>query len=252
MSEETSSNILLSKKSKSPSKISAKNEDEKNIIKNHMTEQVSNKSKAFLLNGKLTAEFTEEDELEGITITYKEQDKKIKAMTFDLLLKKIVTENFIEKNPIQIYSFCQQCFCFIDKEIIFNKIFNCYNFYKEKKVPITQIGNLIKFLNILVIEMYEYYTKINTDDPTLNLIRDFYNQIIYKLCELIDKEEEQKAEVEENLNIDDFQNKLEQYNEDENEVEIKDNNIQNERCSSNLNQDNNNQTNREIWNNNWK
>ena len=105
-----------------------------------MTEQVSNKSKAFLLNGKLTAEFTEEDELEGITITYKEQDKKIKSMTFDLLLKKIVTENFIEKNPIQIYSFCQQCFCFIDKEIIFNKIFNCYNFYKEKKCLLLKLA----------------------------------------------------------------------------------------------------------------
>ena len=140
MSEETTSNPILSKKSQSPTKITVKDEDKKNVINYNKTEQISNKNKGFLLNEKVSPEFTEEDELEGITITYKEQDKKIKAMTFDLLLKKIVTENFIEKNPIQIYSFCQQCFCFIDKEIIFNKIFNCYNFYKEKKVPITQIG----------------------------------------------------------------------------------------------------------------
>ena len=131
--------------------------------------------------------------MDGISIKYREQDKKkIKLISLDLLLKKIVTENFIEKNPFTIFSFCQQCYCFIDKDIMFNKIFNCYNFYKEKKAPIAQIGNLIKFINILVIEMYEYYNKINLDDPTLILIKDFYKKIINETIELINNESEKK------------------------------------------------------------
>ena len=116
MSEETNTNPKLGKKSQSPIKL--KNTDDKNFIVNkNMTEQVSNKSKIFLLNSKLTEEYQEEEELDGISIAYKEQNK-IKLITLDLLLKKIVTENFIDKNPIQIFSFCQQCYCFLDKDII--------------------------------------------------------------------------------------------------------------------------------------
>ena len=181
-----------------------------------MTEQISNKSKNFLLS--LTKDFSEEDDYEGITITFRE-DKKIKLITLDLLLKKIVKENFIEKNPIQIYAFCQQCYCFLDKDIMFNKIFNCYNFYKNKKIPLVQIGNLINFLNILIIEMYEYYTKINLDDPILSKIKIFYNTVICELIELINNEVEAKKEDNEDddgvFKIDDYKNKLEEYNEEE-------------------------------------
>ena len=48
------------------------------------------------------------------------------AMSLDLLLKKIIMENFVNENPIKIYSFCQQCFCFIDKDILFN-FYNIFN-----------------------------------------------------------------------------------------------------------------------------
>ena len=176
MSEGNTPNSKIGKRAQSPSKITPM-EDENNLKSNkiiNMTEQVINKNKSLLL-GKLTEDFIDEEESEGISITYKEQNKKVKTISLDLLLKKIVTENFIEQNPIQVYSFCQQCFCFIQKELLFNKIFNCYNFYKEKKAPISQIGNLIKFLNILVIEMYEYYTSISHDDPSLTSLKNFYN-----------------------------------------------------------------------------
>ena len=205
MSEEINSH---SNKGKSPSKIIQKGND--NSIKS-MTEQVTNKSKNFLLSEKLTQDFKEEEEINGISITYKEKEQKVKSITYDLLLKKIVTENFIEKNPIQIFSFCQQCFCFIDKEIIFNKIFNCYNFYKEKKVPVIQIGNLIKFLNILVIEMYEYYSKVSKDDPFILQLKNFYYNIISDVCAIINNEKENKSKEDENLNINDYQNQLEEY-----------------------------------------
>ena len=230
MSEGNTPNPKLGKRAQSPSKITPK-EDENNIKLNkniNMTEQVINKNKSILL-GKLTEDFIDEEESEGISITYKEQNKKVKTISLDLLLKKIVTENFIEQNPIQIYSFCQQCFCFIQKELLFNKIFNCYNFYKEKKAPISQIGNLIKFLNILVIEMYEYYTSISHDDPSLASLKNFYNSLICEIVEIIDNEEEQKKQEEENLNINDFQNKLEEYIEEENTAET--NKINEDRCS---------------------
>ena len=215
---------------KSPSKITQNGEE--NSIKS-MTEQVSNKSKNFLLSEKLSQDFKEEEEEIGITISYKEQ--KIKSITFDLLLKKIVTENFIEKNQIQIYSFCQQCFCFIDREIIFNKIFNCYNFYKEKKVPVTQIGNLIKFLNILVVEMYEYYSKISQNDPFISQLKNFYHNIVSDICAIINTEKENKSKEDENLNINDYKSQLEEYNEEENDQEAYD--INDDRCSSFLNEE---------------
>ena len=212
--EETNNNPKIGKKSQSPKKLIMPKEEQNNFPKVNMTEQVSNKSKTFLITPKLTQEFDAEEE-EEMSIKYKEQDKKIKLITLDYLLKKIIFENFIEKNPIIIYSFCQQCYCFLDKELLFNKIFNCYNYYKEKKIPMNQLGNLIKFLNILVIEMYEYYTKLNIDDPAVALLKNIYNNIFFEICELINNEAEQKNEEEENLNINDFQNKLEDYNDEE-------------------------------------
>ena len=211
---ETNNNPKIGKKSQSPKKLIMPKEEQNNFPKVNMTEQVSNKSKTFLITPKLTQEFDAEEE-EEMSIKYKEQDKKIKLITLDYLLKKIIFENFIEKNPIIIYSFCQQCYCFLDKELLFNKIFNCYNYYKEKKIPMNQLGNLIKFLNILVIEMYEYYTKLNIDDPAVALLKNIYNNIFFEICELINNEAEQKNEEDENLNINDFQNKLEDYNDEE-------------------------------------
>ena len=237
MSEGNTPNPKMGKRAQSPSKITPK-EDENNtkVNKNiNMTEQVINKNKSLLL-GKLTEDFIDEEESEGISVTYKEQNKKVKTISLDLLLKKIVTENFIEQNPIQIYSFCQQCFCFIQKELLFNKIINCYNFYKEKKAPISQIGNLIKFLNILVIEMYEYYTKVSQEDPSLISLKNFYNSLICEICEIIDNEEEQKVKEEENFNINDFQDKLEEYNEEETTPET--NKINEDRCSEYLSGEN--------------
>ena len=212
--EETNNNPKIGKKSQSPKKLIMPKEEQNNFPKVNMTEQVSNKSKTFLITPKLTQEFDAEEE-EEMSIKYKEQDKKIKLITLDYLLKKIIFENFIEKNPRIIYSFCQQCYCFLDKELLFNKIFNCYNYYKEKKIPMNQLGNLIKFLNILVIEMYEYYTKLNIDDPAVALLKNIYNNIFFEICELINNEAEQKNEEDENLNINDFQNKLEDYNDEE-------------------------------------
>ena len=240
--EEVNNNQKIGKKSQSPKKLTMPKEEQNNFPKINMTEQISNKSKTFLMSQKLTQEFDAEEE-EEMSIKYKEQDKKIKLITLDYLLKKIIFENFIEKNPIIIFAFCQQCYCFLDKELLFNKIFNCYNYYKEKKIPITQLGNLIKFLNILVIEMYEYYTKLNIDDPAVALLKSIYNNIFFEICELINNEAEQKNEEEENLNINDFQNKLEEYNDEEiDNNEIDNNDVFRDRNSEFLKEDNKDMT----------
>ena len=202
------------KKSESPEKIKTEEETLDSINKINLTEQVQNNSKrkSFIL-GKITKEFKEEDEEKEINIKYKEHGNKIMAMSLDLLLKKITTENFVNENPIKIYSFCQQCFCFIDKDILFNKIFNCYDYYKKKKIGIVQICNLIKFLDILVIEMYEYYTSlIKLNDPILISLDNFYQLLMTEIIELInkkDKEEEEKKNSKPDFISKEFENSIE-------------------------------------------
>lgn len=123
--------------------------------------------------------FNSEDEKKDVNIIYTEVNKvkKIKYISLDLLLKKIVIDDFIEKNQLLIYYFCRQCFCFIDIQILFNKITNCYDYYRTKGVPAPYLSNLITFFNILVIEMYQYYNEIKNDHPILELINQFYDLI---------------------------------------------------------------------------
>ena len=134
------------------------------------------------------------------------------AMSLDLLLKKIIMENFVNENPIKIYSFCQQCFCFIDKDILFNKIFNCYDYYKKKKVGIVQICNLIKYLDILLIEMYEYYTSLlKLNDPILISLDNFYQLLMTEIIEIInkkEKEEEEKKKANPDFTSKEFENRF--------------------------------------------
>ena len=200
--EQKETNKSPEKKTESPKNINLKEENIKSINKINLTVQVTNnmKTKTFT-STKLTKEFTEEDEEKEINIKYKEHGSKIIAMSLDLLLKKITSENFVQENPIIIYAFCQQCFCFIDKDILFNKIFNCYEFYKRKKVNISQIINLIQFLDILVIEMYEYYNSIpKSSNPILITLDNFYQLLLVEIVELMNKKEEEEEERKQNLN----------------------------------------------------
>ena len=86
--EETNNNPKIGKKSQSPKKLIMSKEEQNNFPKINMTEQVSNKSKIFLITPKLTQEFDAEEEEEEMSIKYKEQDRKIKLITLDYLLKK--------------------------------------------------------------------------------------------------------------------------------------------------------------------
>ena len=216
------------KKAESPKNINLKEENINSINKINLTVQVTNniKTKSFT-STKLTKEFIEEDEEKEINIKYKEHGSKIIAMSLDLLLKKIISENFVQENPIIIYAFCQQCFCFIDKDILFNKIFNCYEFYKKKKINITQICNLIKFLDILVIEMYEYYYPIlKLDDPILKSLDNFYQLLLTEFIDII-KQKEKEEEEKKNLSKDFISKDLE--NNIDNKIDLNDNLVNNKK-----------------------
>ena len=212
--EENDPKKSLEKKSESPPHINNKEEDINKINKLNLTEQVENnmKRKSFITK-KLTKEFVEEEEEKEINIKYKEHGKKMVAISLDLLLKKIVNENFLEENPIKIYSFCQQCFCFIERDILFNKIFNCYDYYKNKKITMSSFCKLIKFLNVLVIEMFDYYiTTIKLDDPIVRSLDDFYRLLLAEIIQIIndnEKAKEDKKNSNPDFNSKEFQNIIE-------------------------------------------
>ena len=232
------------KKSESPPHINNKEEDINKINKLNLTEQVdSNMKRKSFITKKLTKEFVEEEEEKEINIKYKEHGKKMVAISLDLLLKKIVNENFLEENPIKIYSFCQQCFCFIERDILFNKIFNCYDYYKNKKITMSSFCKLIKFLNVLVIEMFDYYiTTIKLDDPIVRSLDDFYRLLLAEIIQIINDNEKEK-EDEKNSNPDfnskEFQNIIEDEKVFNENLISKDNTdlIQNRNCIYSLDEE---------------
>ena len=99
------SNNSPEKKSESPIKNLTKEDNLNSINKINLTEQVDNNKRKSFITPKIKKEFIEEDEEKEINIKYKEYGKKIMAMSLDLLLKKIIMENFVNENPIKIYSF---------------------------------------------------------------------------------------------------------------------------------------------------
>ena len=170
------------------------------------------KPKGLNLLINMTPKFKEiEEEMEGINIEYNENNKNvIESISIDLLLKKIIFENFLDKYSLLIYHFCQQCFCFVSKEILFKKLIDCYKIYINKKIPLDKLKNLIEFISILIIEMFEYYDKIDFKEMQIGLIKRFYNELI---CDLIVnfKEEDEENKIGNKINNVNAKNDNERY-----------------------------------------
>ena len=242
---EKESNIPLEQKSEIPqiNEIKEENINSINSIKKEEKDEDNIKSDTLKKKG-ITKEFNEEEEKNEINIKYKKDGITMVAISLDLLLKKIVTENFFKENPLKIYSFCQQCFCFIDKEILFNKIFNCYEFYKQKKLVTIRIFDLIKFLNVLVIEMYEYYFPINNlKDPIIVSLNDFYQLLMFEIFEFINEQEKEKEDIKNSqldFNSKEFnQNKIEDTKDNKGELNTDKNSdmVKERNCIYSLNDD---------------
>jgi len=106
-------------------------------------------------------------------------------MTYNLFLKKIVIKNFLDNYIMYATNFAEQCFYFMKKDIVFKKAINCYKYYAQLKVPFNQRINLIYFINILIIKMYSYYEEIDSKDEILILLKEFYNDFMNELKQLI-------------------------------------------------------------------
>ena len=156
--------------------------NKKHSIKKNYDTEINNKPRSFIINQEINPNFADEFETERITIVHKKKEKIIiSKMTFNLFLKKIVIHNFYNENIIYATNFSEQCFYFIKKEIVFKKIINCFQYYTQLKVPFNQRRNLIYFMNLLVIKMYNHYVKINTKDEIILLIKEFYNNVISEI-----------------------------------------------------------------------
>ena len=156
--------------------------NKKHSIKKNYDTEINNKPRSFIIIQEINPNFADEFETERITIVHKKKEKIIiSKMTFNLFLKKIVIHNFYNENIIYATNFSEQCFYFIKKEIVFKKIINCFQYYTQLKVPFNQRRNLIYFMNLLVIKMYNHYVKINTKDEIILLIKEFYNNVISEI-----------------------------------------------------------------------
>ena len=199
-------------------KIEDKNEEKNDEIK---IPRIA-RSKSCKIEKEITSDFYEENEHKNKNIIfYKNNINKIKCISFNLLLKKIIFEDFLRKHASEIYHFCQQCFCFINIEIFFGKILNCYKYYRKKNVSYEKLANLIEFFNILMIEMLEYYKIIPKND--IQSIKNFYNEIISDL--IINNKNNNNDHFEMNFNREDFINLNLNFNEnmlDENDQKFND------------------------------
>ena len=140
-------------------------------------QRINLRAKSFFKEKEMTGKYYELYDQKNII--YNNTTKKIEKIHCNILLKKIIFDEFLKKHAYNIYHFCQQCFCFIKSDVFFTKILNCYKYYRKKNIPIEKISNLIEFLNILIIEMIEYYKIIPKEE--YNLIKDIYYYILSDL-----------------------------------------------------------------------
>ena len=180
-------------------------EEGKNIYENIYLEKeakiTEKKQEKFLVNksatvlremNEMSPIYKEQEENEN-SIKFKQPENKLALIHTDIFLKKIIFEDFLNNNILLVYHFCQQCFCFINKEIFFKKLLDCYRFYK-KKMPIENLGNLIEFYNVLIIEMFCYYQKIDLSDVYIKDIKTFYIELMIDLISSLKTEKETKNE----------------------------------------------------------
>jgi hypothetical protein len=152
-------------------------------------ERIGQKSKSEIIYKEMNQTFTDKDEIASKNIVYQPLQKtKIKLIDVNLLLKKIVENDFSKKNSEILYAFIRQSFSFMKKDIFIKKIINCYRHYKKLKISSSNLGNLIYFLNAYIIEMFLYYKSIPTDKKLLELFISFYNELIIDNTKMLNVE----------------------------------------------------------------
>jgi len=181
-------NIFFSdnpKKEKKKKEMPSKDKNEINIIEEFNLEEKAMQSKTQIIFKGITATYIHKEEIETKTIIYNQKHKnKIKLIDSNLLLKKIIQNDFFKKNNELLYAFIKQSFSFVKKETFIKKIINCYKHYK-KTDPFSKdinLENLIYFLNAYIIEMFVFYKNDVIDSPIISTLNSFYRELV---CEAI-------------------------------------------------------------------
>ena len=120
--------------------------------------------------------FRVEEEKEGENIICQSAtNKTIVYMTINLLLKKIVYDNFAESNPLLIKGFIQQCSAFISLDNLIHKIIAAFNYFNHSNHP--NVNNLITFMN----EIIQHESPINTSSfRGFSILLNFYKELSKK------------------------------------------------------------------------
>ena len=158
---------------------------------NNKTELELNKSKTMVNKKKIEIkeEYEEIDKKEDEL--YFKKNNKTKAFEYielNLFLKNIIFNSFMATKKLIIYHFCQQCFCFIDRKLLFKKLLNCFLFYKGKKTSFSNIKHFIDFVYFVTLEMVEYYNLKDLKDKEFDFVKNFYLEIINYIISLIIKQ----------------------------------------------------------------
>jgi hypothetical protein len=139
-------------------------------------------------------------------------------MKFEDFLNKIITDNYLNDNRTLIYHFCQQCFCFLKIEKMFNQISNTYENIKKNNIDCSdeKLNKLIEFTNVLIVEMLYYYIGDNIIyDYILKPTNFYYKLISYLIMNLPNKKEENNIkpfQLDSNKNDNDGNNIINEIN----------------------------------------
>ena len=158
-------------------------------VRSTISIDVSTKSKV----NEITPYYSDEFETEGVTIIRRKNT--IVHMSFNLFLKKIIVGNFFDEYFDYTINFTEQCFFFLKREIVFRKVINCYNYYTGLKVPFIQRKKLIHFMNVLIIKMFECFSKIESKEEVLAIIKKFYNNLLSELKPIVAKSKRRSTKL---------------------------------------------------------
>ena len=171
--------------------------------------------KSLLKLANISTNYVDENNTEK-SLRYK--NKELKAISFNYLLKQIITTNFLEKdeNIEFIYAFCQQCFCFVKSESLYQKIINCYNYYKKMNTPFNHLKHLIYFVDLLTIEMVNFYRnmKISYDENILKFYKSLetdFMKILDNTNKINEKKDNMKAKESNEKKAAEFQEKIKMF-----------------------------------------
>lgn len=123
--------------------------------------------------------FFDEEEKKGENIIIKESNNTIQYLSIDLLIKKIILENFFNEHPKLVNGFLNQFSSFFKNDILIKKLINAYYYYLDRKIDKEKLKHLITFFNSVVIEIYEQ-NRISVDgigEEISSLLINFYKEI---------------------------------------------------------------------------